>query len=603
MQKNLLKKVSIQTMTSDIEKNQRQQIKDLLDKRRKLLSMPAEKALNEILEAKDALPLVHSFAEEDLFFLIHEIGPDDSLPLLSMASAKQWEYILDMDGWEKDRIDPKSTLKWLGLLLKADPDRLVRWLRDEKTAFFEFCLLKSIEVRIREHDEDPSIFGDEFFTLDGVHYIRLLDRPLKDFPDHSPKAEAAEEVMEELLKRLAADDYDMFQRMLHEFSSIIPSETEEEIYRLRNVRLAEKGFLPFDEAVGIYQPLPPKRIAEMQGKRVPSRVLNEINLPVSLYPFSMLGEKNLFAEALQVIDASHILLEIESEFASLCNRIIMADHKVIRERGDLGEIVTKACGYIQIGIQHCFQDKGKPSPEGVASFLSQHPLSDIFRTGYGLVLELKWRAEKFLKKSWFEQNGLTLSFWGEKRLGVLGGLLLKRPLFFDNLSTGKIYREFSSIADVEITEVVLSTTICFDELFSRMALRPVILPDNFLTYRNFLLTLWARKYLGLSREPVPIPMDQFKRFFKMMFVPAPLPEKTGISGAVNGPKRIAMAQKNKFVEWISGETGLTYSEITTRYGSIFEELFDEIENEYGKVSPKDLDPRYVDLFLLERKTT
>ena len=42
-------------------------------------------------------------------------------------------------------------------------------------------------------------------------------------------------------------------------SVVIPAEAEEEAFRQRNVRLAEKGLLPFEEAVGIYQPLPAGR--------------------------------------------------------------------------------------------------------------------------------------------------------------------------------------------------------------------------------------------------------------------------------------------------------------------------------------------------------
>ena len=37
---------------------------------------------------------------EDFYFLIHEIGIEDSLPLLSLASNRQMEYLLDLEVWE-----------------------------------------------------------------------------------------------------------------------------------------------------------------------------------------------------------------------------------------------------------------------------------------------------------------------------------------------------------------------------------------------------------------------------------------------------------------------------------------------------------------------
>ena len=65
-----------------------------------------------------------------------------------------------------------------------------------------------------------------------------------------------------------------------------------------------------------------------------------------------------------------------------------------------------------------------------------------------MALDLKWRAEKWREKSWFENQGLLLGFWSEEWLGVLGGLLIKKPLFFDNYKTGVLYREFVSMEDI-----------------------------------------------------------------------------------------------------------------------------------------------------------
>jgi hypothetical protein len=50
---------------------------------------------------------------------------------------------------------------------------------------------------------------------------------------------------------------------------------------------------------------------------------------------------------------------------------------------------------------------------------------------------------------------------------------------------------------------------------------------------------------------------------------------------------------------LSQQSGLTTNEISKRLGETLEALFMEIENEYGRVAKKDLDPRYMNLFLLE----
>ena len=72
-----------------------------IKEREKLLSLPPEKIRDHILDHPRPGELVQSFPEEDFYFLIHDIGPEDSLALLSMASAAQWEYIIDMESWQR----------------------------------------------------------------------------------------------------------------------------------------------------------------------------------------------------------------------------------------------------------------------------------------------------------------------------------------------------------------------------------------------------------------------------------------------------------------------------------------------------------------------
>ena len=141
-------------------------------------------------------------------------------------------------------------------------------------------------------------------------------------------------------------------------------------------------------------------------------------------------------------------------------------------------------------------------------------LSDIFRVGYSLCVELKWRAEKWRSKSWFAKNGLSLSFWDEEWLGVLGGLLIKKPLCYDNYkTTSSLYREFSSIEDIRKAENVLNEIIAFDDLLYLMTIKFEAIADRAITYKNLILTLWARHYLGLSEGLAPLSLDELKTFF------------------------------------------------------------------------------------------
>ena len=559
---------------------------NLSRQRKEILSLPEEKALDRILDSPQPAAIIHSFPEEDFYFLINDIGLEDSLQLLSLASDKQLEYILDIEVWEKDRIGINNVTKWLDLFFRADPQRFVRWFLNKKTEFIEFYLFKNIEVKIREHDQDPSIFGDDFFTLDNVYYIRFVDLPVET-ESNSNFIKNRNEFLSNFIETLSGYDHNIFQNVLLEAFTVIPAEYEEEAFRLRNVRLAEKGFLPFDEAIGIYQPLKPEALSKQSAKFITERSEIRLYIPVPHYSTGMLKEGNLFTDSLKKIEKDNVLDQIQVELANLANQILVADQKIIRNKEELGDIVKKACGYISIGLKQLAEESNDLDENRAVALIQRFPLSQIFRVGYGLVLELKWRAEKWRKISWFEKNKLHLGFWGEGWIGVLGGLLIKRPLYYDNYKTGMLYREFYSIEDIKHTEKILNEIIGFDNLLSCMTLTPAPPYADLFTYKNMVLTLWARHYLGLSDDLIPIDIDKFKIFFDELWESGKKPRKTSV------------LMKESFLKWLSEKTGLDPYDISREVGQTMENLFSEIESEYGSVSKKDLNSKYIHLFIMK----
>ena len=571
-----------------------QRVLQLQEKRRAIMELPAEKGLDRILDDPQPAALVHSFPEQDFYLLVNEIGAEDSLPLLALATNKQWEHIVDLAVWQKDRVELNSATRWMNLLLEADPKRFIKWFLEEQLEFIEFYLFKNLEVRIREHDQDPSDFGDEYFTLDDVHYLKFINIPIET---ESAKLtdEQRRAFLTKLAQRLASYDYDTFQNVLLEVIHVIPNETEEDCYRWRSVRLAEKGFLPFDEAIGIYQPIKPEDLEKKNPKFIPRSADEISSLPVPISPLRELKEDNHFTRALQKIAPANVLQQLQAEFASLCNQIGVADHQSIGEREVLRGIVKKASGYISIGLEQMLKDK-EVDPALAAALITRYPLQDIFRVGFGSALELKWRAEKWLSKCWFARADLRLTFWGEKWMGVVGGLLVKKPLFYDNYKTGVVYRDFAFLEDIDETEAVFDQVVAVDEVLSLINIK--IEPPakyGFLTYKNLLLTLWVRHYRKLKeRKLKPLTLKQFMPFFEKL-----LPGKADSDS--EKVRKIPREMKTDFLNWLAAETTLKDYEISERLGQTFEDLFNEIELEYGRVAANEIDPRFVHLFLLERK--
>ncbi|MFZ0612460.1 MAG: DUF6178 family protein [Desulfobacterales bacterium] len=561
--------------------------------RKDLQAFSPEEAMQRILESAQPAALVHSFPEQDFHFLIHDIGPEDALPLLALASDRQWEYLLDIETWRRDRLDPVALTRWFELLYRAGTRRTVKWLIEQKTDLLTLHLFKNIEVRLLEPDQDPSDFGDDFFTLDSVFYVRITG-PL--FTAESElgdiEKESYREFLTKLIHSLAAFDHIAYQMLLLEAAAyILPSENEEETYRLRNVRLAEKGFLPFEEAIGVYQPLAPRQLPERDRKFL-ARSVPATGLPVPLYPAGVLDSGSLFAEALSRIDTEALLEQLQTEFAGLCNRIIAADVTPVHRKDDLRVVVQKTSGFLSIGLQVLAAETEADGPSArdvPLALIQRHRLSDIFRIGYGQALELKWRAQRWLDRSWFAGQGLSLTFWGEDWLGVLGGLLVKKPVFFDNYASGRMYRDFATLEELRQAAEVLEVVMACDRLFSLLKITPGLLSaGRFLTYKTLVLTLWALDRTAGGGQDRYLTREEFARFFGQLWQEG------------QRPRRVAAEMKHAFASWLGERSGLADHEMAAKIEPVVKRLLAEIEEEYGLVDMADLDPRFIHLFLVER---
>ena len=570
--------------------NALERLQNLKKERERVLSLPPHEALEHLTSQQGAIAIVHSFPPQDLHLLIHDIGTADALPLLALASNRQWEYFLDIEIWHKDRMDVTAATEWLSLLLSADPTRLAEWCAKEKNTFLDLFLLHNIEVRVREYDETPSELGNGFITYDDTFYFRILDPPFapegetdsEGGPQEDQYLADRKDFLMQFLKHLSNFDHHRFQNILLESAAVIAAETEEELYRLRNVRLAENGFLPFEEAVGIYQPLKKENLKHRVKKLQTRSATMDNFMPVPFYAQNLLSPGDTFTKTLASFENDHVLMQLQTEFAGLCNQMLMADQKAVNGQGGLHESVKKVSGYIGIGLETLSGNK--------AGLIENHLLADIFKVGYGMALQLKWRAEKWRRNSWFMAQGLPLSFWDEKWLGLIGGLLVKRPLYFDNYETGSLYREFSTTRDIVVTDAALTEILAFDHLLEKLSLAVTpIPPGSLLTYKNLLLTHWARETIDPGTGETafaPLSRDAFVSFFDTLW------RRTEKS------KTVRLTIKSAFLKWLTGKSGLTGAEITRACGKTLENLFAEIETELGQVSGTRIDPRYIQLFII-----
>ena len=562
----------------------------LAEGRQKLLSLMPEKALEAIADHPYPVTLVQSLAEEDLYLLVHSIGPDDALPVLAHASNEQWEYILDMEVWSRDRLDQRAMTQWLHRLLKADPDRFTHWIIREKSDELEYYLFRNVEVVAREYEQDPAELAEDFSSEDQTHFIRL-----RRFSVHSDEEKQHEEarnrLLTDLMRRLSTFDYAHYVGLLLGSTAVVPAEAEEALWRLRNVRLAEKGFLPYDEAIGIYQALSVGDLLKRDRKSKTFSGRPVESYPLKIDPLEPPRGANRFARALTGLQDQPSLQRLQGEFAGLCNQVIVADQRHIREKEALAQVVKKTSDYISIALEKIESVAPIADHYADANLIQTYLLGDLFRVGYGCALAIKWKVDRWHRSSWFMRAGMPLSFWGEEGFGILGGLLLKRPLFFDNYDTGQLYREFATLADIQKIEQKLDDIFALDDLLALMGLDPNALKTTgHLTYQNLLLTLWANTYLKLPHKIGglrPLTLEEFRPLFAALW-------QVQVK-----PRRIRKAMRENFLTWLSHRCALTTYAISERMGTTLEKLFQEIEYELGEVDAQNLDQRFIRLFLFQ----
>jgi len=541
---------------------------------RELLALSGMDALNRILEQKDPRRYLQQMARVDFFWLIKKIGEDDALPLLKLASPEQWQYLLDMELWRKDRIDVDQITLWLERLHRSDPGALVKWLSSHGQALAYVYLFKNIQVIMKNWDEDEAV-PEDFFSLDGTYFIRILNK------DH-------EEMIGNVLREMARNNYEQYQALILGLAGLLPAEAEEKMYRMRNVRLAEEGFLPLEEALSVYMYQKADTLLKDQPAQRGSSTSREgTEVRVPMIPLIHSQDNKFLALAVSRLEDPLFLDRIRLEFAGLCNQILSADGLVVGDFEDLIRICRKAAGYLSLGLERLTEGNLPLSEQ----MLKQNTLLSIFRVGFGMALELKWEAERWIKEAWFDSMGFKTDFWGEEWGPTLLGLLQRRPRFFCGDLERETYREFEQSSDLDRCRQTLGHLIALDKIFegltSRYPLPSARIKDPLFTFHPLLFTFWARRQLKLKPGFAPLTAAQMRNFFNI------------IRGrTVKPPYRMSRYKKiflgdllSAIQDRDSGEEG-TFRETLSKLWALF-------ADEYAWVPEEELDEKFTRFLLIE----
>ena len=128
-----------------------------------LVSLSGSEILNKILGADRPAEFIHELSDEDFYWLVKKIGEKDALALLEYASVEQWQFILDLELWVKDRLDISHLSRWLGLLQQANCRQLVKWMSDKGELLTYYHFFRTIEIIVVNDNDEVLDLPDGFF--------------------------------------------------------------------------------------------------------------------------------------------------------------------------------------------------------------------------------------------------------------------------------------------------------------------------------------------------------------------------------------------------------------------------------------------------------
>ncbi len=374
---------------------------------RELMRIPAKRRLELILESTDAERTMAALDVNDFFHFLQEIGPDDSLPMLALASVEQINHLFDIDWWRKDSLEPAKALTWLDRLNRASERKLVEWLYNA-----DFDLLVALFKQWISVDVVPE-------DIDLVEARDLL--PPKTLDDHffwESRYPQYEDLINGLLSIMFEINYGFFKELMNSILYAVTVESEEQAYHFHRARLSEHSVPELEEALEIYRAIRPneftlKRPMESgeEGERPPS------------FALALVQEGDLLGRVLRQVQDIDLADTLQLELASLANKVVVADQVAPDNAEALRGAVEKALAYVNLGLEI----KSGGEVEKAAEIIRNTFLEHLFRLAQAEVARVRGRLQKAVRSGWPAQSSSGIKILDGEWFDAAEELLRKTP--------------------------------------------------------------------------------------------------------------------------------------------------------------------------------
>ena len=522
--------------------------------------------------------LVQQLPELEVFLTVKEAGEKDCLDLISLTTPEQFQYLLDLDFWKRDQLDPDKVLDWMEILLESGERKVTQFIQSTDIEFIALLLKKFLHATTMDGEHVEGMDRIPLFTLDQYHFVHF-------------RGKRTREVFEPFLQILYRADKNSYQRLMDSLIVEFESELEETGYRLRNSRLSDYGFPDFEESLEIYHFLNPDSPIPEEGL-LKAGVGEETAKRSSIFYLTDQNEGPFFSSVLPKIDDAHEQDRLKQEITALCNKAIVAEAIDLSNIAAMERVVKKVYHTLNLGLQYLSKDDEIKAFE----ILQSLPMQRLFQYGVSTTLLLRRKADSILKGPWFSNDQGNLVILDPPYFEKFEGILRRRPALYRDWN----YEDFKNPRDLKEADDFLESIKTIIHFFgNELQVSPLYLkemdlsscyPDDWreITLSTIFLTSISNQILKGTFQFEAIEQTQMKDYLYRVF------ERDD-----QGKGVIKVVVKNGLRDWLHLIEG---EELKRQHLLAFQDFcFDLFEVQYGKVPPgEEVDPRFVKGLLIRK---
>ncbi|HGG57457.1 MAG TPA: hypothetical protein ENK31_06645, partial [Nannocystis exedens] len=343
------------------------------------------------LEDRDDLDsFVPAIPAQSFYRLARQLHDEGRIDLLfAHAEPDQLTTVLDLGAWKHDRLDVLRVREWISAIVDTYENgnfprgALTRLINLMDPEVWTFAILPGTTIFELDPEDDNARDKARLAVRDLYTYDTPDGFFLVAVPD-DPVGRAAIRILDAIYH----DDLSRGRDVVVSVKAGLYSVIEEDLLRWRSGRLADLGFVPWEEAMKLLRPLTPEQ-ALRRGQQ-PRPILAR---PTDREPSPIPSETGLLRRIMDRLSTDTAGL-ITREFVLLVNEVIAVQRLAPGDPADAERALHQTRGTLDLGLE--LLATTRPDAQDLEAFLATQAeaigLRDIFRVGFGALEKLRSAA-------------------------------------------------------------------------------------------------------------------------------------------------------------------------------------------------------------------